>query len=353
MPTIQSMGSGYYNYYNMSSRYQCDTPYKVWYNQDLEQSEVMGSNRYPNKDSENADLYRKLVDTYASAAVSNRSKYSTVADLRNALEEKYGASGAYAHYSAEERNAMLVNELSMTCFGTIGSHSGMGGGDVLADPHLKGAVTKYKKQDTEYCNNMLGKQISNVFQNRGINMSLFGNNRFLFSMDPLTKLLSISVTQADDRYPLDETLIKQMEDAFNSSGNASKLFSNILREKNMTGEIPTDMLAKYLLMNDFESITGEDIRTYKQTEEGFINDKGKNALDVYKESLKNTDKVSACFKGAAFDYFNLLVSRAMNYDISKVNDLVLTAGYQNGVYLPESLDGNNVSWVGSKLDLTV
>lgn len=121
----------------------------------------------------------------------------------------------------------------------------------------------------------------------------------------------------------------------------------------MTGEIPADMLAKYLLMNDFESITGEDIRTYKQTVEGFINDKGKNALDVYKENLKNTDKVSACFKGAAFDYFKLLVSRAMNYDISKVNDLVLTAGYQNGGYLPESLDGNNIGWVGSKLDFTV
>lgn len=60
---------------------------------------------------------------------------------------------------------------------------------------------------------MLGKQISNVFQNRGMNMSLLGNNRFLFSMDPLTKLLSISVTQADGRYPLDEALVKQMENA--------------------------------------------------------------------------------------------------------------------------------------------
>jgi len=84
-----------------------------------------------------------------------------------------------------------------------------------------------------------------------------------------------------------------------------------------------------------------------------VNESGKNALDVYKESLKNTDKVTACFKGAALDYFKLLVSRAMNYDISKVNDLVLTAGYQSGVYLPECLEGNSKIWVGSNLDLTI
>jgi hypothetical protein len=35
MPVIQSQEVGYYNYYDISSRYKCETPYVNWYNRDL------------------------------------------------------------------------------------------------------------------------------------------------------------------------------------------------------------------------------------------------------------------------------------------------------------------------------
>lgn len=98
------------------------------------------------------------------------------------MAQKYGAGGAYAKYSKEKRNAMQINELSMTCFGQIGSHTGMGGGDIMCDPHLKGEVSE-SKGNKKSAGTILNDQVRNVLQNAGIDVSALGSKMFNSSVD--------------------------------------------------------------------------------------------------------------------------------------------------------------------------
>jgi hypothetical protein len=337
-PVIQSQGSGYYNYYNISSRYKTEKPSEVWYHKDLSTQEISSNNAgVQNKESANADLYRKLERVYAGLAEQNRAKYRTVDELRNALYAKYSSSGAYAGYSKEQRNAMYLNELSMTCFGTIGNYSGMGGGDELADPHLNGEVTKNAPTDTqEFNRKTLSQQLRNVFANNGLDFSLLGNARFSFSVDGMTKKLKVTLIKDDNANPISEGLLARIEEALNTKENATRLFYNMLYNANHEGTIPADERVKYLLYQEFYQNTGLDIRLFQQTRDGFVNANGEYARDLYKEGLKYTAEIPKEFKGAAYDYFLSLEKEAMKYDISGVSDLTLRMEYQNGIVMPSN-----------------
>lgn len=335
MPIVNSMGSGYYNYYNIASRYKCDTPYEAWYRKDLSKEEVSSNNSgVLNKDSDNADLYRKLEDSYAGIAESNRARYGTVEELRNALYQKYNSTGVFANYSQEQRNAMYINELSMTCFGTIGAHTGMGGGDMLADPHLKGNVTKNSGAESRTFNQTtLAAQFKNVFNRNGVNTLLFGNTKFNFTVNGMSKHLTVTILQEDENYPVEDSLIKQMEDALNTNKNASNLFYNMLYDSNKQGLIPNDVRIKYLLYSDFYQNTGFDIRDFTKTDGGYQNEKGEKASELYKKALATSNNVPTEFKGAAYDYFLQLEQESLKYNLSEVPDITLSLQYQSGTVM--------------------
>ena len=340
-PVIQSQGSGYYNYYNIASRHKTEEVSEAWYHKDLSKDEIVSNNTgILNKDSKNADLYRKLESAYMGVAESNRAKYSTVDELRAALNEKYSATGAYAKYSKEQRNAMYLNELSMTCFGIIGSHTGMGGGDILADPHLKGEVTKNTSSETKEFNmKTLAQQFRNVFANNGLDISMFGNARFSFTVKGMTGKLSVLLLQDDNKQPVSDSLLEQMQEALNTNDNARQLFYNMLYNANKEGTVSEAERTKYLLYLNFYQETGQDIREFTQTEDGFVNEEGEYARDLYEEGLK-TSTVPAEFKGSAYEYFTSLEEKALRYDISKVPDLTLSMEYQSGIVMLEGVDGH-------------
>lgn len=50
--------------------------------------------------------------------------------------------------------------------------------------------------------------------------------------------------------------------------------------------IDESVIDKYRAIRDFKAVTGEDLRTYSQTKAGFIDENGRNTLDVYKEALE-------------------------------------------------------------------
>jgi hypothetical protein len=341
MPVIQSQGVGYYNYYDISSRYKCETPYVNWYNRDLSKDEIGSNNSGTlNSESKGADICRKLESIYAGVAEYNRSIYSTVTDLRNALYQKYGDFGPYSNYSKDERNAMYLNELSMTCFGTIGNFTGMGGGDYYCDPRLNGKVTENKNTDTKEFNlKTLGQQFMNVFSNNNVDTSLFGNTRFSFTVDGKTKRLSVSIIQDDDTNPVDDTVIQQITDALNTNNNAKNLFYNMLYNANKQGKIPEAVLLKYRLYSEFNQETGLDISDFKQTKDGLVNDKGEYARDIYKKALRNSEIVPAEFKGAAYEAFVENEKNLLQYDVESIPDLELSMEYQNGFVIFD--DGDN------------
>lgn len=333
MVTIQSMGSGYYNYYHDKHRYETEDgkTIEAWYNRDLSKEEIASTNSGEwNRESQNADLFRKLESTYADIAVQNRAKYQTVNELYSGVYWKYfDKDSAYSGYSDEEKWAMFNNEMTMTRWGEIKSdHVSLP--DLLKDPHLNGEVTTNKSTNTrEFNSKMLSAQIGNVFKNHGIDLSQLGNSSFRFSVNGMTNKLTVSLLSGNAGSAIDADLLKKMTEALNSNNNAQNLFYNLLYDGAKQGTTPKDQRAKWSLWNNFQSVTGEDIRTYRQTADGFVNKNGEKARDIFKETLKTSTAVPSQFKEAAYDYFVEQEKKAMQYDIADTADLTLSMTYQN------------------------
>ena len=173
-----------------------------------------------------------------------------------------------------------------------------------------------------------------------VSSSLMGGKSFQFSVNGFTGQLSVSLLNGDSDSEENVSLLEQMTSALNSNNNSKNLFYNLLYNSSKQGKIANDQLSKWKVYSEFKNITGQDIRLFKQKENGFVNEKGESASDIYRETLKTSKKVPAEFKGAAFDYFSELEKDAMKYDMSKVADLTLSLEYSNE---PVKLDGDTGS----------
>jgi hypothetical protein len=307
----------YYNYYNVPGVYTPDTPetpdYKIRY---AVVDDRVESNNY-SQDSDEYKAHVTLEEAYYAASVSNREKYSTVTDLEAALTIKYLNSDTYSGYSLEERAAMYSNELRMTLYGTIsGSYD-------RNDPHLTGEVkAQTDEQVSAYNRKMVNLQLSNIFTNAGIDMSVLGNYQLSFSIDPYTYSLKVTGTDNSD-------LAQIIEKLLNENNNSRELYYYILQSSR--GSISDDALLKYHTLRSFANVTGEDLRDYKLTEDGLVNEEGKNILDVYKEALKTSNAVPAAYKGDAYSNFADNITELLSKDYINIPDLILSIGYSNGM----------------------
>lgn len=345
MESIATIGRGYYNYYHDKSRLEtADGKAKTaWYDREIPTDEIGRNNVSPSRDYEGADICRKVADKLESVAASNRGRYGTVSEVKDAIWAKYSFQGAYKKYSHEQRAAMAMAEINMTLYGTVRYGDARILGEIEGD-FTKSTLGRGDDEDRQYNINMLGKQIGNVIGNNGVNLSLLGNSRFGISVNGVSNALSVFLLDAKGNPNASEGLLGSMAAALQTGRNVSNLFHNILADVNKQGLVPADQLAKLRLFSEFKQITGEDIRQYKQTDDGFVNKDGKKAVDVYKEHMEKSNKVPTEFKGAAFDYYKEVESNAMKYNLAEVSELTLTLEYQNGVVsLPDGVKGFDVS----------
>jgi hypothetical protein len=340
MPTIQNAGSGYYNYYHVKGRVetktnQAKTP---WYDRDLSKEEISNNNSTLNRESEGADICRKIADQYRDVAEANRRKYNNVTDLTNAVYAKYHGQ-EYRGYSLDECHAMARNELNMTMYGVVNLY------DASHDPHASGKASKNiagsnEAADRTFNLKTLGMQIANVFRHNGINMSLFGDAKFAFSVNGMTKQLTVSLLQNNSNNSISGDLLEEMTEALNTGKNAGNLFHNMLHDASRQKLLKEDEKAKYLLYSSFREQTGLDIRDFRQTTNGFVNSNGENALDIYKEGVRNSS-LRPEFKGLAYDYFKTLEINARQFDLANTADLTLSLTYQSGtVTMPSANPGS-------------
>mgnify|MGYP003291192121 CR=1 FL=1 len=342
MQTLESVGRGYYNYYNISSRTKTKDGKAVqsWYDRDLSSEEINSNNAGQlNREYVGADICRKVRDMFEDTAASNRAKYSDPDEMKCAVWAKYSASPKYNHLSFEERTALARTEINMTLFGEVDYSSAQIVGKINGDI-TKNTVSSANNSNAGFNRQMLAKQIGNVFSNNGISSSLMGGKSFQFSVNGFTGQLSVSLLNGDSDSEENVSLLEQMTSALNSNNNSKNLFYNLLYNSSKQGKIANDQLSKWKVYSEFKNITGQDIRSFKQKENGFVNEKGESASDIYREALKTSKKVPAEFKGAAFDYFSELEKDAMKYDMSKVADLTLSLEYSNGAV---KLDGDTGS----------
>ena len=73
----------------------------------------------PSRDYEGADICRKVADKLEGIAASNRSKYGSAGEVKDAIWAKYSSQGAYKKYSHDQRAAMALAEINMTLYGTV------------------------------------------------------------------------------------------------------------------------------------------------------------------------------------------------------------------------------------------
>jgi hypothetical protein len=306
----------YYNYYNVKGRYTPDTPQTpAWKKRYAVVDDRVESNNY-SQDSDDYKAHVTLEEAYYAASVSNREKYSSVIDLEAALAQKYLLSDTYSGYSMEERMAMSENEENMTLYGTLSSYD-------RNDPHLTGEVkAQTDEQVSAYNSKMVNLQLSNIFTNAGIDMSVLGKYQLSFSIDPYNYSLKVTGTGNSD-------LKQTLEKLLNENNNSRELFYYILQSSR--GSISKNALLKYHALRSFASVTGEDPRDYKLTEDGLVNEKGQNILDVYKKALETSDAVPSGYKGAAYSTFADNISELLSKDFINIPALNLSIGYSNGM----------------------
>ena len=324
METVESVGRGWYNYYHQKSRVETKDgkAEENWYDRDLSKEEVNASNSHTlNRESYGADLCRKLHETYAGVAAANRARYSNVKDMRSAVCAKYMLGSEYQQYSREERSAMASNEIQMTEFGSLSL-----GQAVYNDPHLSGQVSTTRSDTPEFNAKMLSKQIGNVFQKNGIDLSSLGGARFQFTVNGMTNRLGVSLVSGN----ADSSLLLKMTKALNRGKNSENLFFNLLYEGSRKGTHDAAKLAKWSLWKDFSDMTGRDIRDAEQTKTGFLFEDGQDARDIYKKALQDSTSVPAEYKGAAYENFEKHVENALQYDMSQTPDLELSMSFEAG-----------------------
>ena len=345
MESMVAVGRGYYNYYHNRSRPEiADGRAKTaWYDREIPTDKIGRNNVKPSCDYEGADICRKVADKLEGIAASNRTQYGSASEVKDAIWAKYSSQGAYKKYSHDQRAAMAMAEINMTLYGTVRYSDARILGEIEGD-FTKSTLGRVDDEDRQYNINMLGKQIGNVLGNNGINLTLLGNSRFEISVNGFSNALSIFLLDEKGNLDANEGLLGSMKAALQTGRNASNLFHNMLVDANRQGLVPTDQLAKLRLFNEFKQITGEDIREYRQTDDGFVNKDGKKTVDVYKEHLEKSTKVPAEFKGVAYDYYKEVEANAMKYNLAEVPELTLTLEYQNGVVsLPGRVKGFDVN----------
>ena len=121
MERMAAVGRVYYNYYHDRSRPEtADGKAKMaWYDREIPMDEIGRNNVSLSRDYEGADICRKVADKLEGIAASNRSKYGSTSEVKDAIWAKYSSQGAYRKYSHDQRAAMAMAEINMTLYGTV------------------------------------------------------------------------------------------------------------------------------------------------------------------------------------------------------------------------------------------
>lgn len=307
--------SAYYNHYNITCRYTPEKPKIPAWKEAYTVTKDKIKSRNHDQDSDKFKAYTKLEETYYSLGVSNRAKYKTTSEVYAALSQKYYLSDNYKGYSRKEIEAMHDNELQMTLFGCLG------GGCNLNDPHLKGPVmAPSDSEQKSYNRKMVNIQLGNIFSKAGLDNRLLEKYNMRFTIDPFNYILKVSGVD-------DKGIADTIEKILNTDNNSRELFYHIMKSSSLSN----DVKLKYRALRDFKSVTGQDLRDYKQTPSGMFNEKGENVLDVYKEALKTSSAVPALYKGDAYHAFTENIEKLLTKDFFGIPDLNLSIGYKNGL----------------------
>ena len=154
---------GYYNYYNIESRYNVSKPhdrYQEMVNRYKENSDTLHSNNEDPYSDKNIAI-RNFEEKLAVVAADNRSKCATAHDVYAYLGKKYFGKDGTTYMDRlnadESTRAMYDNELRATLFGTYQASN-------TADPRIKWQEEDWATEEAK-TKNSNQKIISNQMNN--------------------------------------------------------------------------------------------------------------------------------------------------------------------------------------------
>ncbi|MFA7022464.1 DUF4885 family protein [Aliarcobacter sp.] len=274
-------------------------------------------NSYINPDME--ALVKKLEEHYKKTNEENK-KFP---DPSNHIWNKYN-NPKYEYYAKEmndtERKISFEQEKSQL--------NGKYHSFQTADYHVKDMKAIYDDVDVArqkaYYRDKVNEQFSQLLDRYGIEIPKDTN--ISFTIDPYDYKVSVSGIE-------DKSLASLLEDVLNTADNSKELFTHIYKSStDNNSQITLESNEKSRIFHEIKDKTGYDLRDLENIDDKFLTQYGTDILEIYKEAMMKSDKVSEQNKGLLYEFNAKKLQDVAKKGFENVPDMVLSIDYKNGSF---------------------
>lgn len=310
---------GYYNYYNIESRYNVSKPhdrYQEMVDRYKANSDTLHSNNEDPFSDKNIAI-RNFEEKLAVVAADNRSKCATAHDVYAYLGKKYFGKDATTYMDRlnadEKTRAMYDNELKATLFGTYQTSN-------TADPRIGWQAEDWETEETKNKNSnqkIISNQMNNLLTKHGI--TLDSEDTLLISFNPYDYTASVSGIKDSDTLNKINTLL-------NSGKNAKELFYYTFKN---SGSLNSEAVTKYRAYQNILDLTGQKLNELTLDNGKFYTSDGKEITSLIDAGIEKDNLIPNDFKNVANKYTTDLLKEVAQKGFNSMPDLNLTIGYNN------------------------
>ena len=310
---------GYYNYYNIESRYNVSKPhdrYQEMVDRYKANSDTLHSNNEDPFSDKNIAI-RNFEEKLAVVAADNRSKCATAHDVYAYLGKKYFGKDATTYMDRlnadEKTRAMYDNELKATLFGTYQTSN-------TADPRIDWQAEDWETEETKNKNSnqkIISNQMNNLLTKHGI--TLDSEDTLLISFNPYNYTATVSGIKDSDTLNKINTLL-------NSGKNAKELFYYTFKN---SGSLNSEAVTKYRAYQNILDLTGQKLNEFTLDNGKFYTSDGKEITSLIDEGIEKDNLIPNDFKNVANKYTTDLLKEIAQKGFNSMPDLNLTIGYNN------------------------
>lgn len=310
---------GYYNYYNIESRYNVSKPhdrYQEMVDRYKANSDTLHSNNEDPFSDKNIAI-RNFEEKLAVVAADNRSKCATAHDVYAYLGKKYFGKDATTYMDRlnadEKTRAMYDNELKATLFGTYQTSN-------TADPRIGWQAEDWETEETKNKNSnqkIISNQMNNLLTKHGI--TLDSEDTLLISFNPYDYTATVSGIKNSDTLNKINTLL-------NSGKNAKELFYYTFKN---SGSLNSEAVTKYRAYQNILDLTGQKLNEFTLDNGKFYTSDGKEITSLIDEGIEKDNLIPNDFKNVANKYTTDLLKEIAQKGFNSMPDLNLTIGYNN------------------------
>lgn len=310
---------GYYNYYNIESRYNVSKPHDR-YQEMVDRYKANYDTLHSNNEDPFSDkniAIRNFEEKLAVVAADNRSKCATAHDVYAYLGKKYFGKDATTYMDRlnadEKTRAMYDNELKATLFGTYQTSN-------TADPRIGWQAEDWETEETKNKNSnqkIISNQMNNLLTKHGI--TLDSEDTLLISFNPYDYTATVSGIKDSDTLNKINTLL-------NSGKNAKELFYYTFKN---SGSLNSEAVTKYRAYQNILDLTGQKLNEFTLDNGKFYTSDGKEITSLIDEGIEKDNLIPNDFKNVANKYTTDLLKEIAQKGFNSMPDLNLTIGYNN------------------------